>query len=229
MLNREPLAALRMKLRRAGYFPVPCEGKRPPVKGWQDLFETNAEEISLWSKSWHMARNTGVLGQHAPGLDADLLDEDACEAIETLVGQMFEDGRLLVRIGKAPKRLIPFCTELAVQEADFLAVTAPNGTKGKIEFLGHGQHYVVDGFHPETKSAYCWHGAGHLADVSAHDLPLIRDADHAQEVLDALSAPMLVADHGYTLEPKQRTDILERAVKGETVNVFPLHAAPTQR
>jgi hypothetical protein len=76
-VNPDPLAALRLKLRRAGYFPVPCEGKRPPLKGWQDKFATNADEISLWSKSWHMARNTGALARHSPALDIDLTDEDA--------------------------------------------------------------------------------------------------------------------------------------------------------
>jgi AAA domain/Bifunctional DNA primase/polymerase, N-terminal len=200
-VNPDPLAALRLKLRRAGYFPVPCEGKRPPLKGWQDKFATNADEISLWSKSWHMARNTGALARHSPALDIDLTDEDAAEAIETLVGNLFEDGRILVRIGKAPKRLIPFRTAAPFKKL-ILAVTAPNGVKAKLEFLGDGQQYIVDGVHPETRNAYCWHGADHLADVSARDLPLVRDDTHAQEVLDQIGA-MLVAEHGYTLEPKQ--------------------------
>jgi RecA-family ATPase len=197
-INPDPLAALRLKLRRAGYFPIPCEGKAPPLKGWQDSFATNADEISLWSKSWHLARNTGVLCKYTPALDIDLLDEDACEAIETLANQILEDGRFLIRIGKAPKRLIPLRTEAPFKKL-VLAVTAPNGAKGKIEFLGDGQQFIVDGVHPETKSNYCWHGADHLADVAARDLPLIRDAKHAQEVLDKIGA-MLVADHSYTLD-----------------------------
>ncbi len=79
--------------------------------------------------------------KNTPALDIDLMDEDACEAIETLVGQLFEDGRILVRIGKAPKRLIPFRTGAPFKKL-ILAVTAPNGTKGKLEFLGDGQQYI---------------------------------------------------------------------------------------
>jgi hypothetical protein len=33
MLNPDPLAALRLKLRRNGYFPVPCEGKGAAAQG----------------------------------------------------------------------------------------------------------------------------------------------------------------------------------------------------
>jgi hypothetical protein len=192
------LATVRLRLRGKGYFPIPCEGKAPPLKGWQDSFATNADEISLWSKSWHLARNTGVLCKYTPALDIDLMDEDACEAIETLVRQLLEDGRILIRIGKAPKRLIPLRTEAPFKKL-VLAVTAPNGGKGKVEFLGDGQQFIVDGVHPETKSNYCWHGADRLADVAARDLPLIRDAEHAEEVLNKIGA-MLVADHGYTLD-----------------------------
>jgi hypothetical protein len=201
----DAVTALRLRLREAGYHPVPAEGKVPPLKGWQAKFDTGPEEIRLWQRSWHMARNTGVLAKFAPGLDIDLLDEDACEAIEALVNKTVsdDDSRTLVRVGQHPKRLIPFRTAAPFKKL-VLNVLAPNGAAGKIEFLGEGQHYVCDGIHPATHLPYIWHGANCLADVPLAELPLIRDAQHAQELLDKIGA-MLVVGHGYRIDqPKAK-------------------------
>src|SRR5262249_51493386 len=154
----QPLTALRLRLRRAGYHPIPAEGKAPPLKGWQDKFNVTDDEIRLWEKSWHLARNTGVLARHTPALDVDLMDEAASEAVENLISAMFEDRRVLVRIGKHPKRLIPFSTSQPFKKR-FLNVIGPNGAKGTIEFLGDGQQFIVDGVHPDTRTPYMWHGA----------------------------------------------------------------------
>jgi hypothetical protein len=201
----DTITALRLRLRKGGYHPIPAEGKVPPMKGWQDKFDTTPEEIRFWGRSWHRARNTGVLAKFAPGLDIDLLDEEACEAIEALVNRTVsdDDSHTPVRVGQYPKRLIPFRTATPFKKL-VLNVTAPNGTAGKVEFLGEGQHYVCDGIHPATHMPYVWHGTKCLADVPHAELPLIRDEQHAQEMLDEIGA-MLVAEHGYRIErPKAK-------------------------
>jgi hypothetical protein len=150
-INPDPLAALRLKLRRAGYFPIPCEGKAPPLKGWQDSFATNADEISLWSKSWHLARNTGVLCKYTPALDIDLLDEDACEAIETLANQILEDGRFLIRIGKAPKRLIPLRTKRRSRSWS-LRSPPPTGPRARSNFSAMGSSSLSTASTPKPRA-----------------------------------------------------------------------------
>jgi hypothetical protein len=35
--------ATRKRLLKAGYMPIPTDGKRPPVLGWQNLVATDAD------------------------------------------------------------------------------------------------------------------------------------------------------------------------------------------
>src|SRR5262245_37019012 len=104
-------AERRLQLRARGYMPIPLFGKIPPMKSWQELTVISPDMIALWSKSWPHAENTGVLTRQTPALDLDIVGEEAACACEALVEQRFEDcGRILVRIGNAPKRAILFHT-----------------------------------------------------------------------------------------------------------------------
>ena len=71
-----------------------------------------------------------------PTLDLDILNEEAARACEDHVREQYEEkGPILVRIGKPPKRAIPFRT--IEPFAKFVVnLTAPNGSEEKIEFLG---------------------------------------------------------------------------------------------
>jgi hypothetical protein len=37
-------ATLRLQLRKAGYHPLPCEGKIPPLPGWPDKLSVGDDE-----------------------------------------------------------------------------------------------------------------------------------------------------------------------------------------
>src|SRR5262245_2064996 len=149
------VTALRLHLRKAGFHPLPLEGKAPRMPGWQRKFDTTKDEIRLWPKTWHLAQNTGVLAKFAPAIDIDITIE---EAVEALAREFFEErGDVHVRYGKPPKRLIPLRTNEPFAKLSRV-FTAPNGEQQKIEILGDGQQYVVDGTHPETRQPYRWHG-----------------------------------------------------------------------
>jgi RecA-family ATPase len=185
---------LRLRLRAAGYDPIPAEGKRPPMEGWQQKIGAGVEEIALWSKSWHLAHNTGILCRRVPTIDIDLMSEEAAEAIEALAREHFEEvGHFMVRTGKAPKRAIPLrCDEpFKKLTANF---TAPNGAKEKIEILADGQQFIAFGLHPETSKSYAWHG-GSPRSVAREELPYAREGDllHFLEQATAI----LVNEHGY--------------------------------
>ncbi len=98
---------LRKSVRSAGFMPVPVDGKKPTLDGWQTKLDVSDAEIDAWEQDFPYAVNTGFLCQCAPALDIDILDQEAAVAVEQLVRERFEDlGRILVRTGRPPKRLI---------------------------------------------------------------------------------------------------------------------------
>ena len=101
----------RLQLRARGFMPIPLHGKIPPMKAWQQITVISADMLRLWGISWPDAVNTGVLTRYTPALDLDILNEEAARACEMLIDRDFGDrGRVLVRIGKPPKRAILFHT-----------------------------------------------------------------------------------------------------------------------
>jgi RecA-family ATPase len=198
------VAELRLQLVRGGYVPIPLYGKTPPVYGknnshkgmsnWQSTANVTQPMIEMWGRTWPDAGNTGVLTQGVPTLDLDLLNEEAVCALEEHVrGCHEEHGYVLSRIGKPPKRAIPFRTDEPFDKI-VANVIAPNGTAEKIEFLGNGQQFVVSGIHPDTQQPYRWHG-GEPGRVAREELPYIRKGE-AQRLVDEC-VDILVRDFGY--------------------------------
>jgi hypothetical protein len=178
-------------LRRAGFAPLPLNGKRPTLKEWT----ANDDEIRLWGRTYPEAENTGVLTRTAPAIDIDIMNPEAAEAVEELARERFEErGYFLVRFGKAPKRAILLRTQEPFKKLQALLI-APNGdAEQKIEILGDGQQLVVAGIHPDTNRPYTWHGGvpGEIALDALADI----SADEARAFLDDAVA-LLVRDFGY--------------------------------
>jgi D5 N terminal like/Bifunctional DNA primase/polymerase, N-terminal len=190
-------AMLRLQLSRAGYHPLPCEGKIPPLTGWPDKLNISDDEIRLWDKTWHLARNTGVLAKTAPGLDIDIMDVAAAEAVEALAREHFEErGIILTRTGLPPKRLIPLHTDEPFAKLTRV-FTAPNGLLQKIEILGDGQQWIAHGIHPDTGLPYAWYG-GELETTAREDLPYVRRED-MEKFLDA-ATKLLIEDFGFVIQ-----------------------------
>jgi hypothetical protein len=82
---------VRLQLRRLQYSPIPVNGKRPLMEGWQTKFESNFEEIKLWRKLYPYDDNTGALTRYMPLLDIDLLNEECAEAVEAMVREQWEE------------------------------------------------------------------------------------------------------------------------------------------
>jgi Bifunctional DNA primase/polymerase, N-terminal len=208
VMTAEEVLAVRRQLRANGYCPIPLYGKEPPFRnrkrrnnkygglpGWEKLDNVTDEELVMWSKTWPDALNTGALTKHMPVLDADIINEEAARAIEDFVRERFEErGYILPRIGKPPKRAIPFRTEEPFDKITVNLIAANGSTSEKIEFLGDGQQLVVYGIHPETNEPYRWFG-GELGKIQREELPYIRKQE-AHELVDAL-VEMLSREHGY--------------------------------
>lgn len=194
MSAEDNVTTLRLRLRKAGYHPLPVEGKQPPLEGWPEKIETTDAEIRLWPKLWHFAHNTGINAKFTIGTDVDFLEQEAAEALEELGREHFEErGVFLVRIGRSPKRLFPLRTDEPFPKMSRVLI-APNGTEDKIEILGDGQQWVAFGTHPETGQPYTWHG-GDLATTPRESLPYVRRED-MEKFLDA-AVKLLVEQFGY--------------------------------
>jgi hypothetical protein len=202
--------ALRHQLRDAGYCSIPLFGKEPPIygknnkrkglAGWQQLQDVTAEMIDMWSKTWPDSENTGVLTFNMPTLDLDILNEEAARAAEDHVRERFEErGYILVRIGKPPKRAIPFRTAMGPFKTFKVSLIAPDGSEGqKIELLANGAQLVVAGIHPETGKPYGWFG-GELGQIKREELPDIRE-DEAHALVEEI-VEILIRDFGYKRAP----------------------------
>jgi AAA domain/Bifunctional DNA primase/polymerase, N-terminal/IclR helix-turn-helix domain len=206
----DEVTVLRLRLLELGYSPIPLFGKEPPIYGknnqrkglgnWQQLDGVTCKQIEMWSRTWPDATNTGALTRLMPTLDLDILNEAAARAVEDYVREHYEErGHILTRIGRLPKRAIPFRTEEPFSKI-VANVVAPNGSAEKLEFLGAGQQVVVAGIHPETKQPYRWFG-GEPGQIAREDLPYIRGQE-AHELVET-AVEILVRDFGYTRAPER--------------------------
>jgi hypothetical protein len=195
--------ACRLALIHNGYTCLPLFGKAPPqftkhrrgLAGWQHLANVTSSQVHMWARVWPDALNTGILTALTPALDIDILNELAAIDVEELVRTRF-DERIMVRIGKPPKRAILFRTEAPFPKLT-AALTRPGfeGLGEKLEFLGDRQQLVVHGIHPETDKPYAWFG-GTPWTVPRDELPLI-DAKQAGKLISDI-VDMLIKDYGYT-------------------------------
>ena len=198
-MNSDPVTELRLQLWRTGYSPLPLSGKKPQFKDWQTKTEVTEHEIKNWSVSHPAWTNTGALTRRMPTLDIDLLVEPAAIAVEALAREYFEEhGFFLVRIGQPPKRAVILRTDKPFPKI-VRNLTAPSGTKDKIEILAEGQQVVVAGIHPDTNREYVWHG-GNPWTIAWSDLPYVDEAT-AIAFADAAEA-LLVKEHGYKVTTK---------------------------
>src|SRR5215831_2252226 len=224
MTAQEAVLMRRLALCGNGYTPLPLFGKEPPVYGknnkrrglesWQLLHTVTRDMLELWGKNWPDASNTGILTRLTPVLDADILNEAAAIAVETLVRERFEErGYILVRIGLPPKRAILFRT-LDTFDKIVVNFAETHGKAEKIELLCNGQQLVADGIHPDTGKPYRWFG-GTPWEISHDDLPYISEEEALQLVNDI--AEMLCRDFGYTRKPA-RPKRTGRKINGQFAN-----------
>jgi hypothetical protein len=148
-----------------GYEPIPISqpgdptyadaGKQPAQRqGWQ-----NGCPREQWRQ--YADCGLGILCRSTPAVDIDVMAPELAQAIQDLVDQHL--GKAPVRIGQAPKRLMPFqlrgepFKKLRVQWRQGPAVELhPENKPPAVELLTNGQ-FVALGIHPATRRPYEWH------------------------------------------------------------------------
>jgi putative DNA primase/helicase len=208
-----PVTNYRKEVLRAGFSPVPVQGKRPLGEGWQKLTAVSEKQLGSWIRDYSAAKNTGVLTARTPAFDIDINDPDAAAAVEHLAREHFEEkGDILVRFGRPPKRAILFRTDAPFEKIQVLfgEPETPVRDCEKLEFLGDGQQLVIDGIHPETGKPYAWFGS-RPGETRREDLPPIIE-EEAHELVKACVA-LLINEFGYKVRETKKA----RQANGEDI------------
>ncbi len=161
--------------------PIIVGEKAPSLPKWQRATITLAQ-LDAW-----VARGSsfGLRTRKFPCLDVDVTDPELITVIESVIWEVF--GYLPKRTGRPPKFAVPFRTASPFKKMTLTLHDADGADRGKIEVLGDGQQYVVEGLHPTTKQPYTWSfngtkgGVEVLASVGAGTLPIL--------------TPELISDH----------------------------------
>lgn len=181
----DSLTELRLSLHRNDYHPVPvlgphasakAAGKRPAMKSWAVVCAAADEtEITRWTKAQRDCTNTGLLCGTLIGIDIDVLDHTHASRLTCIATGMLGPSPLS-RIGRSPKVLLAFRTDVPFDKVQTSEFQMLDGTVARVEVLATGQQFVGFGIHPDTKAPYHWPDRSPL-DVPLHDLPIVsRDA-----------------------------------------------------
>lgn len=200
--------AIRHSVLANGYKPIPVNGKRPQIKGWQQLSPTTVS-IDAWERGHPDHANTGILTGDVVAIDVDAANPDASERLIAALMKIPGAMQSPCRTGRAPKCLFIFRATEPRKKAT-TPVYIVNGEKCQIEVLGEGQQFVAFGIHPDTDKPYTW-ASGDPMTVPFHDLPEITPAQ-IDEYLSAAEA--ILAEIG---EPERKAaPVSARASSGST-------------
>ena len=202
----------RRQLLATGYPVIPLYGKAPPNTKNN---KTSAKPHRLAAAWRHHRRDAGDVGEDL-ARRAEHRNPDArrcrrststfstrrpsARSKITSASSTKRSGPILVRIGKPPKRAIPFRT--IEPFAKFVVnLTAPNGADREDRVSRPtARRSSAFGIHPETKQPYRWHG-GAPGETKLEELPYIR-GEAAHQLVDEL-VQILVDRFGY-IRAKER-------------------------
>jgi hypothetical protein len=151
-MNERDITVERITLRRNDYDPVAARDKSPVQPQWQNGIGLSEGEIKTMTAQFPAANNTGVNAALTPGLDVDIMHANAAEAVYSVIQDWLSGrGKILRRVGNRPKFLVPFRTDTPFAKL-IRQLTAPDGTKHKIEWLARGQQYIAFGRNPDANN-----------------------------------------------------------------------------
>lgn len=177
LLRHTWMADLGDKLVDCGYPIIPiwpgakCPGRwRGDRHGWQGYPDwsrhcdrpTKSFELSVW-RNWPGC-GIGIACGRIGALDIDILDAEIAAAVELVARQDLGDTPTF-RVGRAPKRLLPYRMAEPFQKLP----------RHPLEWLGHGSQFVAYGIHPDTQEPYRW-PAEELHEITVNRLPLVTQA-----------------------------------------------------
>jgi hypothetical protein len=171
----DAITALRLRLLANGFTPLPCKGKRPVIRNWQNVIVTS-EMVQSWETLYPDARNTGV---RCAAIDVDVTDPGGAKTTSESTGGWFDgNGIVLTRTGNAPKFLVPVRGEITQRK--IFVLRDPSGKRHQIEIRPANSQFICDGPHPDTHEPYSWHAGRSLETIRYDELPLTSDENLQQ-------------------------------------------------
>lgn len=169
-----------LALRENGYQVVPVKKgtKAPKEDGWQNHVASQAD-IKKWAANGYADGNIGINTRHTPAVDIDITDKSVAEEMEKWI--LSNLGNTIVRVGRAPKRLLVFRTDKPFRK--LFCEFSDGENKQRIEILGSGQQFIAYGVHPDTKKPYTWTSLDEPLDLKSEDLYVLH-AEDAELILD---------------------------------------------
>jgi putative DNA primase/helicase len=177
----EELLALRLRLYRNGYRPVPVSspspmglkfGKAPLFKDWTTICARADETvIARYVKSKKDHGSTGILCGNVVGVDLDVSDESMAKEMDALAESMLGPTPLH-RVGRAPKSLRVYRAEAPTPNLETPELYLADGSKHQVEVLGCEKQFVAFGPHRDTGKPYTWTDKLPL-DLAAAELPAV--------------------------------------------------------
>jgi putative DNA primase/helicase len=143
----------RIKLDQVGKIPGLRNGRgKWHGYNWREAQPATQAALTCWLRDWNAS--IGLRARNFPGVDIDVLDPELAAAIQQLAFDTL--GPAPVRVGNPPKALLPYRLAGEPFTKIVLDLSKNGAPVGKIEVLGDGQQYVVEGIHPKTQRPYTW-------------------------------------------------------------------------
>jgi len=167
--------------------PIQPSRKNPSIRGWQNA-RLSATDCAQW-RGHGVGVLTGVGAYPLGAFDADTVDEGLADWFEAYLLERF--GLRAVRVGQAPKRLLPF-RAAAPGWAKVSSVWLEDifDQRHRLEVLGAGQQFVAFGIHPsgcEYEWVDMWDG---IAGLDAAELSVL-SAEQVREAVEAFEKEAL--------------------------------------
>lgn len=120
------------------------------LRGWGQRQASEAD-LRRWER---MGAGVGLLSKWFPGIDIDVYEERFADLIQEIAEE--ELGTAPIRVGQAPKRLLMYGTDAPFGKMTLHIKIPGSRFANKVEVLGAGQQFVVEGIHARTGQPYHW-------------------------------------------------------------------------
>lgn len=178
---REKYPELSLKKHIAQNYP----NLNPGLDGWQRLRNYDQQVLNDLINRFPES-GIGVATFNTPAIDIDIKDAKIVHLVAKALKPILSDGIILIRIGLAPKILIPCQLEGKTFQKLTGHVFSSKTDDHQLEIHCNGQQFVGFGTHKDTGQDYRWLNEKSLLEVKRTELPML-DYGMATEIQERVA------------------------------------------